>query len=187
MEKINVMTNNVGEYFRSALKYSHLRFTLINWNTRTKISFYATPDSLSDTYSAKFDEKTVVGRSSPVLVYTGGSSRGLSFSVTFHEDLLENYTDITKFVDDIRALSFPVYDGGVKAPRVYCKVGNIFSFWGTLNTTVSYKPPIRDSRMIMADISFDFTRLGSILRSSSNLVSTVEDAYSVEESGLDRR
>ncbi len=166
---------------------SRLRILFYNLNTGTKISFIATPESIQDGYSANFNEVELLGRSSPILVYGGGSSRTLNFTILFHEDLLEQDTDIRAFVDKLRALSLPVYDSGIKVPKVYFRIGKMFSCWGTVNTTVNYKPPVRNGRMIVAEVTFELTRLSSIPRQNGLYDADPLTAFDAEQEGIDRR
>lgn len=136
--------------------------TIINCNTKTKIYLpKIMPLTLEDTYEASFTEQSIIGRSTPLLVYTGGSSKKLTFSLDIHEDMLPD-GDLPAFVDKVRALSYPVYDGGIKPPRVYCKIANQYSFWGTCNVSVTYKVPVRRGHFIMAALSFTFFMVGGI-------------------------
>lgn len=167
--------------------FDRVKVTLVNVNTKKKITFYTVPESMSDTYDASFSEKSIIGRSSPILVYSGGSSRGLSFTITMHEDILEGETDIRNWVEDIRAMSFPEYStAGLKAPRIYCRVGSQFAFWGTLNTSVTWKGPIRNNHYIMAEIVFTFTRIAAIGNTNSLTADVPISASDIEKNGLDR-
>ncbi len=163
-----------------------LRILFYNINTGTKISFVATPESMQDGYTANFNEVELLGRSAPVLVYSGGSSRTLDFSVVFHEDLLENDTDIRVFADKLRALSLPVYDSGIKVPKVYFRIGKMFACWATVNTTINYKPPVRNGRMIVAEVTFSITRLSSIPRENGLYDADPLSAFDAEKTGIDR-
>ncbi len=162
------------------------KITLYNCNTHKKMVIMMTPESLDDSYSAQFSEKPILGRSSPIVVYTGGSSRKLDFSITVHEDLLDGYTDIRQWVDDLKAMSLPVYNNGVHPPKIYCRVGSVYAFWGVMNTTVTYKRPIRDNHYIVADVKFEFTRIGAIDYSDSAVDESPLSATYVEKNGYDR-
>jgi hypothetical protein len=163
---------------------AEFKITIKNLNTATTVDIQYTPESIADSYTASFSEHQILGRSSPVLIYTGGSSRGLSFSVVLHEDLVPG-KDLAKFCDKIRALSFPVYENGVREPRVYAKIGSMYSFWGVVNTTITYKPPVRDGKMIIAEVSFEFTRM-RVIRTGTGLINDdAISAYEVER-GIDR-
>ena len=118
------------------------------------------PDSLSYKYSPNFSGQGTLGRMSPIQIYSGGSPRTYSFTLTLHEDCLEstNYNTLTGIVDALKSLSYPIVSksGIMKKPSVFYTIGSI-SGMGIVQTNISWKKPFRDGRYIMADISFNIT------------------------------
>lgn len=121
------------------------------------------PESLSYSYSPIFSAQEVLGRMSPIQLYTGGSDKKYSFTIEIHEDMLNKitkgaYTRIDDFVDDIKAMSYPYLDDAdnLNAQRVYFEIGEVTGS-GYVETSISWKKPIRDGRYIIVDISFNIT------------------------------
>ena len=164
---------------------------IYNILTKKVIRFQNTPESISDSYSPQYESTDVVGRSTPLLSYKGGSSRELSFSVKFHEDIISDSfknssgeKDIRLFVDALRAATMPMYSNGIQSPKVYVKVFNMYSFWGVMDVSeVTYSGPLRNGRMIVADLNFKFTRLGAFNNYSDQYSVDPLDAATIESSG----
>ena len=118
------------------------------------------PEELSYAYTPLYTAQQVLGRMSPIQLYTGGSDMTYAFTLSMHEDALDQkeYTDISKFVDDLKALAYPYIDdaGIMRAQRVYFQIGEITG-WGYVNVSISWKKPFRNGRYIMADIAFTIT------------------------------
>lgn len=116
------------------------------------------PQEVSYDYSANFHEQSVLGRMSPLYVYTGGSDKILSFTVTLHEDvgnIKEKYGSLNGLVVLIKGLSYPSkYNGPLN--NVHFQLGSI-SGEGLVNTSVVWKKPFRDGKYIVADINFNIT------------------------------
>lgn len=118
------------------------------------------PDKLSYSYSPNFSPQDLLGRLSPVMVYTGGSPKTYSFSISYHEDMVTGaYDNLVELVDKVKSLSYPEKSGGIiKMPRVYFQLGEI-SGYGLVKTDVSWKKPFRlpEGNYTLVDISFNIT------------------------------
>lgn len=118
------------------------------------------PETLSFSYSPKYSEQAIIGRLSPIQIYSGGSNKIYSFTVTLHEDALlgSGYMRLTDIVDDIKSLSYPYYNEErmLNRPAIYFEIGEI-SGRGIINTAHAWKKPFRDGRYIVVDISFNVT------------------------------
>jgi hypothetical protein len=134
-----------------------------------EISIDMIPQKVSYSYIPSFSAQHILGRASPVFLYTGGSNITYEFSVTLHEDALSEvqklkYKTLEGFIDAIKMLSFPAlkdadniskgYEASLR--NVYFQLGDI-SGLGIINTSVEWKKPLRDGRYIMADVSFTIT------------------------------
>jgi hypothetical protein len=118
------------------------------------------PEEVGYSYSPNFTAEGVLGRMSPIQMYTGGSDIVYTFTLSIHEDMLENtdYTRIDEFVDAIKALSYPYLDKDniTRAQRAYFQLGEL-SGTGYIKTGVNWKKPLRNGRYIMVDLSFTIT------------------------------
>ena len=61
-----------------------------NLVTGTNITFKFYPEEVEDTHSSSFSQKEILGRSTPLLAYSGGGPREVSFSVILHDDFCDD-------------------------------------------------------------------------------------------------
>lgn len=120
------------------------------------------PQELSYSYNPNFSSQNILGRMTPIYVYSGGSGEKYSFSVTLHEDIINRsskHKSLMDFVDDIKSLSYPnVSPAGLVQdyPRVLFQLGDI-SAWVIVETSLNWNKPFRDGRYILVNITFDLT------------------------------
>jgi hypothetical protein len=119
------------------------------------------PDKVSYSYSPNYSPQDLLGRLSPIMVYSGGSPRKYSFSITYHKDMVGNlYGSLINLVDMVKSLSYPErsQEGIVSMPRVYFQLGEI-SGTGIVQTSVSWKKPydMSGGSYALVEISFDIT------------------------------
>lgn len=142
------------------------------------------PETVSYSYSANFQNNSVLGRFSPIYVYTSGSDETFSFAITIHEDMIDSkkYPTIIDFVDTIKSLSYPRYNKKnlLVFPRIYFQLGK-FAGFGIVDTDITWQKPIRNGRYIVAKITFTI-RLEEKVKvpSSTNMITTIkglEDDY----------
>jgi hypothetical protein len=145
---------------------------------KIEISFPFIPDEMSYSYSANFQSQNVLGRISPVFLYTNGSAIVYAFSVNFHEDLLPQtsviYGDIEKelskdknttnmnivdFVEKIKMLSYPIKNNfnEISFTQVYFQLGEIAGY-GFVKTSIQWQKPYRNGHYTNCSISFEFTQ-----------------------------
>jgi hypothetical protein len=126
----------------------------------SEITLKVLPESLAYSYSPNFQTQNLLGRLSPIYLYTGGSKKSYSFSIDIHEDILDKtkYKNITEFVDQVKSLSYPrlTTSGTLELAKVYFQLGEI-SGYGIVNTSTKWNKPFRNGRYVMATISFDIT------------------------------
>jgi hypothetical protein len=120
-----------------------------------EIKIKVIPDVVSYSYQPNFQSAQILGRFSPIYLYSNGSDETFSFSMTLHEDLLPiEYASLEEFVNLLKSLSYPRVKSNMALifPRVYFQIGELVGF-GVVTTSVTWKKPIRDGRYILADIS----------------------------------
>lgn len=131
----------------------------------SEIELDLVPQTVNYTYSPNFSSQSVLGRLSPIQIYTSGSDITYSFSVTLHEDLIykqgktigELFGGLHNFVDRIKSLSYPEELTG-HFKNVYFQIGEI-SGVGIVNTSVGWRKPFRKGRYIVADINFNIVEI----------------------------
>jgi hypothetical protein len=156
--------------------------TIVNtsFNPPRSINFYKmSPDDISESHTANFENEDIHGRSSPLAVFSGGGARTTNLSIDLHEDYLRMFspqmqnTDIVMFVSQIKALTYPRYQGGVVIPpRCFIKVGEFLmmkAYCSSVN--VSWKKPLRNGRYISATVSMEFSEILSISFSADEIAS----------------
>lgn len=127
------------------------------------------PENVSYSYQPQFQEQGLLGRRSPVFLYTGGSAKSYSFNLSLHEDILssvqitENGTTFTpssiiELIDRLKMLAYPIIDisGTTRYPQMYFELGELAGY-GIVSIDVSWKKPFRNARYINADVSFNIT------------------------------
>ena len=117
------------------------------------------PDSISHEYSPNFSSNSVLGRLSPVLLYSGGSARTLSFSIRLNDDIARQggYESLVELVDDIKSLSYPVRErSSNRLPQVYFQLGELVGV-GIVQTSISWSKPFDNTRGIYKLVEVAFT------------------------------
>lgn len=119
------------------------------------------PDALSYSYSPNYSGQATLGRMSPIQIYSGGSNKEYSFTLTVHEDMIKSnskFDSIISFVNAIKSLSYPTVlsNGVVVKPQVRFYLGKI-SGAGIVKTSINWLKPFRNGRYVMAEISFSIT------------------------------
>lgn len=118
------------------------------------------PDSLAYSYSPNYKANSVLGRVSPIQLYSSGSKKSYSFSLSLHEDMLVNmkYDTLEDLVDAIKSLSYPKINrtGETYLPSVYFQIGEIAGK-GIITTSHSWQKPFRDGHFVRVDINVSIT------------------------------
>lgn len=126
---------------------------IYNLNTGTQVNFgVSTPDEISDSNSANFEDQAVKGRSSPFKAYDSSGPRTISFTV----ELVADYCSegIVKTVNKLRALVYPHKQTVIVEPRCKVCIGNFLQVTGVpTNIDVTWKKPYKDGIYTLADVS----------------------------------
>lgn len=138
---------------------------------RKEIRIRSLPERISYSRTPEFSDISFLGRFSPVYVYKQGSAEVYSFTITIHEDdLVGNEKNlerkITLFVEELKGLAFPVETTGKVKPQFisksddklypYFQIGEIVGY-GIIEVEATWRPPFRNGRYIVADLSFRIT------------------------------
>ena len=117
------------------------------------------PESVSHEYSPNFSSNSILGRLSPVLLYSGGSARTLSFSIRLNDDIARQsgYESLVELVDDIKSLSYPTRErSSNRLPQVYFQLGELVGV-GIVQTSISWSKPFDNTRGIYKLVEVAFT------------------------------
>lgn len=143
-------------------------FYLINLITGTRLSLDITPDEITDSVGAEFEEQPIRGRSSPLKGYSSSGPRQVSFTITTADDYCKD--GLVPTVNMLKAMVYPVYSGIVVSPEIYLRIGYLIAMKAVLNSVdVTWKKPIRNGFYTVADISFDFSEVVDIPRSAEEI------------------
>lgn len=133
--------------------------------TGQMIYFPVMPQGISETISANFTQQDIVGASAPRIVYSNTSAETINLSLqNLTEDYVaEGFKTLRNYVNALRALAYPVYNGAgvVKSPNLKLCLGTDFSCSCVCtNVSVSWGDLVRDNKMITCsvDLSFIITR-----------------------------
>lgn len=112
------------------------------------------PQEFSDSNSANFSSQSVLGRSVDYQIYQG-SSRSVSFTLNFHNELCEDYDYIHELVSYIESACYPGYNSGiVQAPEICFTIGRQFKIRGVLEScSAVWRSPIIDNKLVNCDLS----------------------------------
>lgn len=115
------------------------------------------PETLEHSYNAEFQEQSLLGRLSPIYVYSGNSKETLSFSLKIHEDLIieqGQFESIVDFVEALKRFSYPRADKSF--PMAYFSLGEKTGR-GIIEITPSWSKPFRNGHYAVVDLSFNIT------------------------------
>lgn len=127
---------------------------IINSLLGKTIEFECEPEEISDTSSAQFDAQDVRGRSSPYQGYNNSGPREINFTVVLHDDLCKN--GILATVNQLRSLTYPSYDGILKAPASVIRIGDMIHCKAVMTSVgVSWQKPFRDGVYVTASVDIN--------------------------------
>lgn len=148
---------------------------IVNILTGTVVEIALLPDEVSENYGAEIEPTPIMGRSSPIMGYSGGGPKTVSLSLILYDDYCKD--GIIQTVNNLKALSYPEYSNIVEPPNCYVRIGDFIKLYGVCTSVgVSWSKPIRKDHVsgemtyIKADVSLEF----------QNCVSTPFSATSVE-------
>ncbi|MBO7615056.1 MAG: hypothetical protein J6T15_05110 [Bacilli bacterium] len=123
------------------------------------------PQSLSDTVTASFNQQSIPGGSAPVITYSSTGARTVSMELLIPIDYLPPgslYSNTEEYLNAFRALVYPGYsEARVIAPNCYLHLTNIDLDGVCTQCGISYKPDQRFGidGALGADVSLSFTEV----------------------------
>ena len=126
------------------------------------------PDSVSDSVQASFNQTAIPGGSAPQITYSNTGARQVSFSITLPLDYIppnSSYTSFEEYLDSFRALVYPKYlsSGKVESPHCRLSLSNIILDGVCSNCSIEYKTDrVAEDGSMAAVVSLSFMEvLGS--------------------------
>jgi|GEM_PF-206238 len=132
---------------------------LVNEVTLEKLIFQFNPQEITDSRSVAFEKIQVPGLSHPVLQFTAGDGRKLSFLLEF--SAVGYNRDIMADIRWLQSLQYPQWgEGAIKSapPRVAFVFGKLLRLRGVIaSTQVTYRRWAPDlARLLEASVTIDF-------------------------------
>lgn len=143
---------------------SYMNCFITNLITGKVIPINLAPDSLGETITGNFNSEEIVARSAPIVTYTNTGARTVQVSLTQTEDTLPNdYDDINKYIDALKALVYPNYSNNlVVPPSSQLVIGETLNIIGVVtNVSVNWQGPYRENKMQIAKIDLSYTETRS--------------------------
>lgn len=129
---------------------------IINLNTSKKIFFYITPESISESKTAMFEEQSPRGRSSPYQDYTGSGPREVNATFILWADYCPE--GIMETVKAIRALVYPHKESYTIAPKALLRLGNFINVTGAVTSVnIDWQKPYKDGVYSHAEVAISIT------------------------------
>lgn len=142
---------------------------IYNMNTGTMINFgVSTPDEITDSNTANFEDQAVQGRSSPFKAYANSGPRGLSFTIQLVADYCKE--GIVQTVNKIRALLYPHKQTVIVEPRCRFVIGYFLRVQAVpVAIDVVWKKPYKDGLYSIAEVSFTLNEVESVGQFDSDI------------------
>lgn len=138
-----------------------------------RIPIYFTPESMSESISATYDQQTIAGRSAPVITYTATGARQVSISYIVSPDYLPSgFASVKSYLTAVKALEYPKYENSlVVTPNCSLHLPGL-DLDGVCNSvSIDYKVDryTRNSSMA-ATVSLTFLEVQNYLQGSINVI-----------------
>lgn len=120
------------------------------------------PESLSDSVQANFQQTTIPGASAPQVTFTATGARTVSFSIVLPLDYLPpstEYENLEDYLNAFRALVYPKYlqSGKVKSPHCKLLLSNIELDGVCSQCSIEYKVDrVANDGSLAANVSLSF-------------------------------
>lgn len=142
-------------------EYSIMRDNILN-----EVELDVIPETINHSHTAVYKTQNVLGRITPIQMYSSGSEDTYSFSVTYHSDLINEDRDeekkiaLTKLVDTLQSFMVPDLDqatNALKSKTVYFQVGSLSGI-GSVDVSINWKAPISvDGYYKLVELTFTIT------------------------------
>lgn len=131
------------------------------------------PDEVSDSQSAIWSSQQIIGRSSPIVAYTGTDARKISFNMTLHREMSTSYKykdDIEDIIKLIRSALYPKYmTVGLIPPKIRVVLGELAVDGILENASFNWKKPIIDKKYMVCDVGMQITGYPSTIQSKEDI------------------
>ena len=141
-------------------------FYIVNLITGNQMVIRIFPDEVTDSVSSQWEEVVPRGRSNPIQGYSSSGPRTVSYTLQLHDDYLPD--GILATVNQLRALTYPVYNGGsISPPKCLIRVAGNIKFTAICKeVSVTWMKPLRNGYYINAEVSLTFDEVPSVAKSA---------------------
>lgn len=168
---VSSVVNSVSTMFQGANKslpkgkgsftVDYIPCYVYNMNTGTMIQFgVSTPEEISDSTTANFEDQAVKGRSSPFKAYDNSGPRSISFTIELVADYCPD--GIVQTVNKLRALCYPHKKTIIVEPKCRVVIGNFLKVTCVPTAVdVVWKKPYKDNIYTLADVTLSLSEVES--------------------------
>lgn len=139
------------------------------------------PNNISESITANYDQQTIPGRSSPVITYSSTGARQVSINISVTPDYLPSgYSSVEEYLRALKALEFPTYsNGSITAPNCYLKLPNLDLDGVCTSVNIEYKTDrITTNKSMAADVSLQFLEVETTVKGAVYVVQDRGGMYS---------
>ena len=140
-------------------------------STGSVIPLLLSPNSLSETLSANYDQQNIPGHRAPIISYSFTGARQVNMSFTVLADHVPAGYDMNSYIQALKDLEYPTYDASiVYAPSCTLVLPNLSIDGVCTSVTIDYKVErtLRNGTM-SADVSLSFTEVKDTLNGYINI------------------
>ena len=140
-------------------------------STGSVIPLLLSPNSLSETLSANYDQQNVPGHRAPIISYSYTGARQVSLSYTIAADHVPAGYTMNSYIQALKDLEYPTYDASVVyAPSCTLVLPNLSIDGVCTSVTIDYKVErtLRNGSM-SAEVSLSFTEVKNTLNGYVNI------------------
>lgn len=140
-------------------------------STGSVIPLLLSPNSLSETLSANYDQQNIPGHRAPIISYSYTGARQVSLSYTVVADHVPAGYTMNSYIQALKDLEYPTYDASVVyAPSCTLVLPNLSIDGVCTSVTIDYKVErtLRNGTM-SAEVSLSFTEVKNTLNGYVNI------------------
>ena len=140
-------------------------------STGSVIPLLLSPNSLSETLSANYDQQNIPGHRAPIISYSYTGARQVSLSYTVAADHVPAGYTMNSYIQALKDLEYPTYDASVVyAPSCTLVLPNLSIDGVCTSVTIDYKVErtLRNGTM-SAEVSLSFTEVKDTLNGYVNI------------------
>lgn len=140
------------------------------------------PDEISDSGSANYSEENILGRSSPLISYTGTGFREVQFSFDIHR---EEFNGIDKLLRIARSSVYPNYGTSYMKPTITSvRLGDFYARGVTRSYGFTWKKPIVNGKYQVCTVSLSIADIPNKAYSMNDIINISNPANPFHGKGV---